>query len=50
MQVGRLEEKALIKKSKFKIRKNFAAYPKGHITLRDHSHRVSFRVLTIQQL
>jgi hypothetical protein len=43
-------ETQMLRKSKFKNWKGFAAYPKGHIALQDHGAVVSFKNITIEEL
>ena len=50
VQMGSPEWKALVESSKFKTWKNFGAYPKGHIALQDHDHKVAFRAIKIELL
>lgn len=49
-QMGSAEWNTLLNNSKFKTWKNFAAYPKGHIALQDHGHRVAFRNIKLEEL
>jgi hypothetical protein len=49
-QIGSAEWKEMLDKSKFKIWKGFAAYPKGHIALQDHGAVVSFKDIKIKEL
>ena len=49
-QIGGADWNAMLAKSKFKDWKGFAAYPKGHIALQDHGHKVEFRDITIKEL
>jgi hypothetical protein len=49
-QIGSPEWDKMLRKSKFKNWKGFAAYPKGHIALQDHGAVVSFKNITIEEL
>ncbi len=44
------EWKALVDNSKFKSWESFASYHKGHISLQDHGHTVSYRNIKIRAL
>lgn len=49
-QIGSPDWDKMIRKSKFKTWKGFAAYPKGHIALQDHGAVVSFKNIEIKEL
>ena len=49
-QMGSDEWATLLANSKFKSWKNFAMYPKGHISLQAHGGEVSYRNIKIKQL
>lgn len=49
-QMGSDEWKSMLMNSKFRTWKNFAAYPKGHISLQGHGSPVKFRNIKIREL
>jgi Domain of Unknown Function (DUF1080) len=49
-QMGNNEWKNMLMNSKFKTWKDFAAYPKGHISLQGHGSPVQFRNIKINEL